>query len=49
MLTETTVQVNGKNLFLGRLLTNELTIADIVNIDKTFKTFGNLKTLIVDT
>lgn len=48
MMTETTIQVNGRNLFLGRLLTNELQVADIVSIERTFNTFGNLKTLIVD-
>ena len=48
MVTETTVQVNGRNLFLGNLLSNELTMADIFDVEKTFNRFGNLKELIID-
>ena len=47
-LTETMVQANSQNVYLGNVLDVNTTVADIVSITKTFNRFGNLKKLWID-
>ena len=47
-LTETMVQANSQNVYLGNVLDASTTVADIVSITKTFNRFGNLKKLWID-
>lgn len=47
-LTETMVQANSQNVYLGNVLDANTTVADIVSITKTFNRFGNLKKLWID-
>lgn len=48
MMTNNTVQVNGRNLYLGNIINNNIQMPDIFNLHKTFSRFGNLKMLLVD-
>lgn len=47
-LTETMVQANSQNVYLGNVLDASTTVADIVSITKTFNRFGNLRKLWID-